>query len=286
MGKTADAATSTYTWDMAEGLPLVLAETIGANTAYWVTGLGGLPLEEIAADGTVYYYHSDKLGSTRALSKDDGVVVATYDYDAYGNLTSQTGFLQPFQFAGQYSDAESGLQYLRARYYDPATEQFLTRDPLTPRTQLPYVYAQDSPPNRVDPSGLDSIVDPNSGDGGGPPSIGPAQEEAIAARIARTCANFFPRLFGQPEVKEPTPSTAHGAERAADPSRLSTTEQAEVMANYSRKMAQADGATVYIQDLGNGKFNVVVSGQRGPITNLKEIDQRALDNLARNYGWQ
>jgi RHS repeat-associated protein len=185
MGKTADAATSTYTWDMAEGLPLVLAETIGANTAYWVTGLGGLPLEEIAADGTVYYYHSDKLGSTRALSKDDGAVVATYDYGAYGNLTSQTGFLQPFQFAGHYSDAESGLQYLRARYYDPATEQFLTRDPLTPRTQLPYVYAQDSPPNRVDPSGLDSIVDPNSGGGGGPPSIGPAQEEAIAARIAR-----------------------------------------------------------------------------------------------------
>jgi hypothetical protein len=51
-------------------------------------------------------------------------------------------------------------------------------------------------------------------------------------------------------------------------------------------MTQADGATVCIQDLGHGKFNVVVSGQRGPITNLKEIDQRALDNLARNYGWQ
>jgi RHS repeat-associated protein len=154
MGKTADAATSTYTWDMAEGLPLVLAETIGANTAYWVTGLGGRPLEEIAGDGTVYYYHTDKLGSTRALSKDDGTVAATYDYDAYGNLTSQTGFLQQFRLAGQYTDAESGLQYLRARYYDPATEQFISRDRLGALTGQPYVYVRDNPINAVDPSGL------------------------------------------------------------------------------------------------------------------------------------
>ncbi len=44
-------------------------------------------------------------------------------YDAYENLKSSTGSTSnPFQYAGQYTDSESGLQYLRARYYDPSTE--------------------------------------------------------------------------------------------------------------------------------------------------------------------
>jgi RHS repeat-associated protein len=92
-------------------------------------------------------------GSTRALSLDDGTVATTYDYDAYGNPTPPTGFLQPFQFAGQYTDAESGLQYLRARYYDPTTAQFVARDPVAAKSREPYVYVTDSPPNATDPTG-------------------------------------------------------------------------------------------------------------------------------------
>ena len=45
--------------------------------------------------------------------------------------------------------------YLRARYYDPSTAQFLTRDPLTSMTRQPYTYVQDNPLNGTDPSGLD-----------------------------------------------------------------------------------------------------------------------------------
>jgi len=44
--------------------------------------------------------------------------------------------------------------YLRARYYDPTTGQFLTRDPLEAQTQQPYSYANDNPVNNTDPSGL------------------------------------------------------------------------------------------------------------------------------------
>jgi RHS repeat-associated protein len=55
----------------------------------------------------------------------------------------------------QYSDPETGLQYLRARYYDPSTGQFLTRDPLETQTGEPYAYAGDSPLNNTDPSGQD-----------------------------------------------------------------------------------------------------------------------------------
>jgi RHS repeat-associated protein len=55
---------------------------------------------------------------------------------------------------GPVVDAESGLQYLRARYYDPATAQFLTKDPLVAITQEPYGYVGGNPLNYVDPTGL------------------------------------------------------------------------------------------------------------------------------------
>jgi RHS repeat-associated protein len=108
----------------------------------------------VSASGTLYYHH-DQLGSTRALTSSTGTVVATYSYDPYGNLTGSTGTAtNPLRYAGQYADAESGLYYLRARYYDPATAQFLGRDPIERVTQQPYQYAHGSPFNEIDPGGL------------------------------------------------------------------------------------------------------------------------------------
>jgi RHS repeat-associated protein len=51
-------------------------------------------------------------------------------------------------------DPESGLQYLRARYYDPTSGQFLTRDPLEQLTRQPYADSVNDPINASDPSGL------------------------------------------------------------------------------------------------------------------------------------
>jgi RHS repeat-associated protein len=150
--KTVSGTTEAFTWDLAEGTPLLLQD---GGTSY-VTGPAGLPLEQVSSSGTVRYYHQDQLGSTRALTDAGGHVVATYAYDPYGNLTATTGTVSnPFLFAGQFLDSESGLYYMRARYYDPAVGQFLTRDPLEPVTQLPYGYAADSPTNFTDPTGLD-----------------------------------------------------------------------------------------------------------------------------------
>jgi RHS repeat-associated protein len=56
--------------------------------------------------------------------------------------------------SGQYTDPETGLIYLRARYYDPSTGQFLNRDPAVAITRQPYEYAADNPINRIDPTGL------------------------------------------------------------------------------------------------------------------------------------
>jgi RHS repeat-associated protein len=150
MSKTVSGTTTQQTWDVAEGLPLLLQD----GTTSYVTGLGGLPLEQITSK-TTSYYHQDRIGSTRAITSSNGSVASTYTYDAYGNVTGSTGTLSnPLQYAGQYTDAESGLQYDRARYYDPTVGGFLSRDPAAAATRQPYGYVANSPVNGSDPSGL------------------------------------------------------------------------------------------------------------------------------------
>ncbi|HWY89932.1 MAG TPA: RHS repeat-associated core domain-containing protein [Solirubrobacteraceae bacterium] len=51
------------------------------------------------------------------------------------------------------TNSDTGLIYLRARYYDPATAQFLTVDPALSTTHEPYVYVGDKPLATIDPSG-------------------------------------------------------------------------------------------------------------------------------------
>ena len=151
--KTVSGTTTAATWDTAAGLPLLVQD---GSTRY-IPGPDGLPLAQIISDShgsQVLYYLRDQLGSTRALLDGSGNTQATYTYDPYGNVTAHTGSSTPFGFAGQYTDAETGLQYLRARYFDPTTAQFLTRDPLQGLTKQPYAYAAGSPLNLGDPSGL------------------------------------------------------------------------------------------------------------------------------------
>ena len=69
-------------------------------------------------------------------------------------MTSATGTAgTSFGYAGEYADSDTGLVYLRARYYDPATGQFLTRDPLVGETREAYGYVNGNPLNATDPTG-------------------------------------------------------------------------------------------------------------------------------------
>jgi RHS repeat-associated protein len=138
-------------YDQSGGLPEIITD---GPTAY-ITGPGGLPLEQISQNGTVRWLHHDQLGSTTSITAANGTTIQTYTYDAYGQLTSAPPTAEnPFRFAGQYTNDTTGLQYLRARYYDPATGQFLSRDPLEDTTLQPYAYAANAPTAGVDPSGL------------------------------------------------------------------------------------------------------------------------------------
>jgi RHS repeat-associated protein len=150
-----------FAWNLAGSLPMLLQD----GSASYVYGPGGSILEQVPTGASqAYFYHNDQLGSVRALTGPSGSRAATYNYDAYGVPITATGTLtNPFRYAGEYTDAESGLVYLRARHYDPSTQQFLTRDPIVAQTGQAYTYASGNPLNRVDPSGLDTGGYPNSG---------------------------------------------------------------------------------------------------------------------------
>jgi len=147
--KKVGSTTTKFVYDTAEGLPLVLSD----GASYYLYGPGGVPFEQVTTAGTVTYLHADQLGSIRMITGSTGKSVGTATYTAYGTRTA-TGTTSAFGYAGQYTDIETGLQWLRARYYDPTTGQFLTVDPLTAATGARYAYAGGNPITGTDPSGL------------------------------------------------------------------------------------------------------------------------------------
>jgi RHS repeat-associated protein len=88
-------------------------------------------------------------------------VTDTYDYDAFGNKINSTGTTpNSYMYRGEYFDSDLGLYYLRARYYNPLTGRFMSRDPwngnqINPVTLHKYLYVGSNPVSYVDPRGRD-----------------------------------------------------------------------------------------------------------------------------------
>jgi RHS repeat-associated protein len=106
--------------------------------------------------GATSYFHADGLGSVTSLSNAAGSIANTYIYDSFGKLTASTGSLvNPFQYTARESDAETGLYYYRARYYDPTAGRFLSEDPIRFAGSINfYTYVSNKPVLRIDPTGL------------------------------------------------------------------------------------------------------------------------------------
>ncbi len=158
-GETVDTASTAFTWGHAESLPMLLQ----AGATDYIYGPDGAPIEQITEE-TPTYLLQDAEGSTRMLTNSEGKLTGTYSYDAWGNISAHSGSATSnLQYDGQYRDEETGYEYLRGRYYDPSTGQFLTPDPGFATTLARYAYAEDDPLNAEDPSGLFCIVghDPN-----------------------------------------------------------------------------------------------------------------------------
>ncbi|GMU53252.1 MAG: hypothetical protein AMXMBFR33_23980 [Candidatus Xenobia bacterium] len=90
----------------------------------------------------------------RLVVDEDGDVVASYDADEFGNsiLVDENGASTDQRWVGGlgYKDevAQTGLYYLRQRYYDPSLGRFLSRDPIISLNE--YVYSGNNPINLID----------------------------------------------------------------------------------------------------------------------------------------
>lgn len=163
-----NGVTEHYFYNHAIRLAPIVAErndSTGQFVRYYVWTPGGRLLYYIDAGNgnAVYYYHFDQVGSTLALTTAGGSVSDAYAYSPYGVLLGHNGgSTQPFTYIGEFgvrSEAAGNLYDMRARYYDPGSARFLSRDPIWPRLGQPdalnpYQYASRNPASHNDPMGM------------------------------------------------------------------------------------------------------------------------------------
>jgi len=116
----------------------------------------GARIDEILSSSDSKARLSDGLGSTRTLTDAAGQQTASYIYDVFGEVRSETGTKEnDYLFTGRDLDRDLGIYYYRNRWYDPSVGRFITKDPIGLRGGInQYAYVENNPVNYRDPSGL------------------------------------------------------------------------------------------------------------------------------------
>jgi RHS repeat-associated protein len=199
VSKTVGGVTTRSAWDLALGVPQLLSDGPQSEYVYGHELIGTVVTN--GSTTTVRYAHSDVLSSVRVLTDGAGTEVGTQQYDAFGAPRSQTGTQLSFGFTGEQRDAESGLLYLRARYYDPRTGRFLTKDPVGgPGSRNAYAYARNNPVRFRDRTGrmweeVDAVIDGVVGySPGGKPSFQGLYNAGLCGEMG-DCADAYSTAF-------------------------------------------------------------------------------------------
>ena len=155
--QTVGSVTTNYVLDLNAGLTQVLSD--GTTTYLYGNGRVG------EYNGIWTYYAADALGSVRQIVDASGTVQFAQSYEPYGDVLANVGSGGGnYGYAGEWTDA-SGLQYLRARYYNTGIGRFLTRDTWegdynNPLSLNRWVYVEGNPVRYSDPSGHTVFVCP------------------------------------------------------------------------------------------------------------------------------
>ncbi len=145
--------------DTNRTLPMIMEERTSSGIVSASYVYGSDRIYQVRSTVTSVY-HGDGIGSTRYLTNQSGVVTDRYTFDAFGVELSRSGATENrFLFAGEARDRYTGLDYLRARYYQSSDGRFASTDPFPGNARQPltlhrYLYAGDDPVNRTDPTGL------------------------------------------------------------------------------------------------------------------------------------
>ena len=115
----------------------VIAEYVTRGTKSYIRGAGGeIVKTKDRANNNRYFSYNAHGDTTNIIEKNaestSFAVTAAYEYDAFGGLVTGTGGGEAesnaFRYNGQYTDEETGLIYLRNRYYDPSIGRFTQED--------------------------------------------------------------------------------------------------------------------------------------------------------------
>lgn len=116
--------------------------------------IAGRITRENGNEEEVRYYHLDHLNSTKAVTDESGETVLMYEYRAFGSELDKMGDdANRYSYIGREFDEEINLYYMNARYYDATIGRFINVDPVQDGYNW-YVYADNNPLKKKDPSGL------------------------------------------------------------------------------------------------------------------------------------
>jgi len=118
----------------------------------------------------LFWYHPDYLGNVDLVTERDGKTYEFFTYNPWGEEMHQYnantfGFSSPYRFNSKEKDAETGLHYYGARYYQSKLSVWLSVDPWADK------YPHVTPYNFVENNPI-MLVDPDGNGPGGPPGLG------------------------------------------------------------------------------------------------------------------
>ena len=119
----------------------------------------GLALVKRETEDEEGYYLYNGHADTITIVDEEGTILNTYEYDAFGTVINETGtFDNPYKYSGYYYDSSSGLYYLMSRYYNPSIARFISEDTYRGELNDPlslnrYVYVHNNPLIYYDPDG-------------------------------------------------------------------------------------------------------------------------------------
>ena len=159
--KTVNGVTHSYVW---QGSKLAADITDAYALYFHYDSTGDVIGFTRTANGTdtEYFYVKNLQGDILKVISATGTEAAAYSYDAWGKLLTSAGDLaevNPLRYRGYFYDTETGLYYLKSRYYDPEVSRFINPDAfVSSGTSVAsynmMVYCDNNPINRIDPAGM------------------------------------------------------------------------------------------------------------------------------------
>ena len=156
ISKSVGTGTTLYYWNNDQ----MLCEFNSGNVSqcnYYVWGIGN-EAEGMMKNGIPYSNMLNLTGDIVCTIGQTNQTEIETQYDAYGNILSGST-LTSFGYTGEYMDAETGLYYLSARFYDPELGRFTQEDDWLTEGPNLYIYCRNNPVMYSDPSGHCSAID-------------------------------------------------------------------------------------------------------------------------------